>query len=86
MSSCWLKSLFWFAVAGSEKRTVEVKNYLPANMVPNTAVERMLTINGKIITWCRSAASRQQWDFLNSSFVELLLSCFTVIGSVVSEQ
>lgn len=41
-------SPFWVSAAGSEKRTVEVKNYLPANMVPNTAVERMLTISGKI--------------------------------------
>ncbi|XP_008299098.1 complement C5 [Stegastes partitus] len=34
---------------GSEKRTVELKNQVPANMVPNTAVERMLTINGEIL-------------------------------------
>ncbi|XP_031696436.1 complement C5-like [Anarrhichthys ocellatus] len=34
---------------GSEKRTVELKNEPPANVVPNTAVERMLTINGE--TW-----------------------------------
>lgn len=36
------------SVAGSEKRTVELKNKLPANIVPNTAVERMLTINGEM--------------------------------------
>ncbi|KAK9521964.1 hypothetical protein VZT92_018466 [Zoarces viviparus] len=34
---------------GSEKRTVELKNKPPANVVPNTAVERMLTINGEVI-------------------------------------
>ncbi|XP_070760148.1 complement C5 [Enoplosus armatus] len=34
---------------GSEKRTVELKNILPANIVPNTAVERELTINGEVI-------------------------------------
>ncbi|KAG7999644.1 Complement C5 [Nibea albiflora] len=31
---------------GSEKRTVTLKNHVPANIVPNTPVERMLTING----------------------------------------
>lgn len=36
-------------VVGSEKVTVELKNTLPANMVPNTAVERMLTINGEMM-------------------------------------
>ncbi|XP_054867538.1 complement C5 [Amphiprion ocellaris] len=34
---------------GSEKRTVELKNQVPTNIVPNTAVERMLTINGEIL-------------------------------------
>ncbi|XP_018549132.1 complement C5 [Lates calcarifer] len=34
---------------GSEKTTVELKNKLPANIVPNTAVERMLTINGEVL-------------------------------------
>ncbi|XP_076588073.1 complement C5 [Chaetodon auriga] len=34
---------------GSEKRTVELKNILPVNVVPNTAVERLLTINGEIL-------------------------------------
>ncbi|KAK5871764.1 hypothetical protein PBY51_004625 [Eleginops maclovinus] len=34
---------------GSEKRTVELKNNLPPNIVPNTAVERMLTINGEVL-------------------------------------
>ncbi|XP_044053377.1 complement C5 [Siniperca chuatsi] len=36
-------------IYGSEKRTVEIKNKLPANIVPNTAVERMLTINGEVL-------------------------------------
>ncbi|XP_045898930.1 complement C5-like [Micropterus dolomieu] len=34
---------------GSEKRTVELKNKIPANVVPNTEVERMLTINGEVL-------------------------------------
>nr|XP_046242467.1 complement C5 isoform X2 [Scatophagus argus] len=34
---------------GSEKTTVELKNRLPANIVPNTAVDRMLTINGEVL-------------------------------------
>uniref|UniRef100_A0A3Q1GK75 Complement C5 n=1 Tax=Acanthochromis polyacanthus TaxID=80966 RepID=A0A3Q1GK75_9TELE len=34
---------------GSEKRTVELKNQVPTNIVPNTAVERMLMINGEIL-------------------------------------
>ncbi|XP_031158002.1 complement C5 isoform X3 [Sander lucioperca] len=34
---------------GSEKRTVQLKNKLPSNIVPNTAVERMLTINGEVL-------------------------------------
>nr|XP_057928105.1 complement C5 [Doryrhamphus excisus] len=34
---------------GSEKTTVVLKNQPPANMVPNTAVERMVTINGEIL-------------------------------------
>ncbi|KAM7390973.1 hypothetical protein PAMP_021696 [Pampus punctatissimus] len=34
---------------GSEKRTVVLKNKLPPNVVPNTAVERMLTINGEVL-------------------------------------
>lgn len=33
--------------AGSEKRIVELKNTLPANVVPNTAVQRQLFINGE---------------------------------------
>ncbi|KAM6930938.1 complement C5 [Xenentodon cancila] len=33
---------------GSEKRTVVLKNQLPANMVPNTGVQRLLTINGEL--------------------------------------
>ncbi|XP_077378953.1 complement C5 isoform X2 [Festucalex cinctus] len=33
---------------GSEKTTVVLKNRPPANMVPNTKVERMLTINGEV--------------------------------------
>ncbi|XP_071340230.1 complement C5 isoform X2 [Trachinotus anak] len=36
-------------IYGSEKMTVELKNTLPANIVPNTAVERMLTINGEVL-------------------------------------
>lgn len=39
--------LFCCSITGSEKRKVELKNRLPANIVPNTAVERMLTINGE---------------------------------------
>ncbi|XP_032372446.1 complement C5 isoform X2 [Etheostoma spectabile] len=34
---------------GSEKRTVQLKHKLPSNIVPNTAVERMLTINGEVL-------------------------------------
>ncbi|KAF1388978.1 hypothetical protein PFLUV_G00068530 [Perca fluviatilis] len=34
---------------GTEKRTVLLKNKLPSNIVPNTAVERMLTINGDVL-------------------------------------
>ncbi|XP_040898542.1 complement C5 [Toxotes jaculatrix] len=34
---------------GSEKRTVELKNRLLANVVPNTPVERQLTINGDVL-------------------------------------
>ncbi|KAM9858664.1 complement C5 [Aulostomus maculatus] len=34
---------------GLEKRTVVLKNTLPANIVPNTAVERMLSINGEVL-------------------------------------
>ncbi|XP_070689559.1 complement C5 [Pempheris klunzingeri] len=34
---------------GSDKTIVELKNKLPSNIVPNTAVERMLTINGEIL-------------------------------------
>ncbi|XP_011613600.2 complement C5 isoform X1 [Takifugu rubripes] len=34
---------------GSQKITVELKNTLPSNMVPNTVVERMLTINGEVL-------------------------------------
>ncbi|XP_062237196.1 complement C5 [Platichthys flesus] len=34
---------------GSEKRTVTLKNNLPTNLVPNSAVERMLTINGEVL-------------------------------------
>ncbi|XP_061585623.1 complement C5 [Cololabis saira] len=33
---------------GSEKRTVILKNQLPTNIVPNTGVQRMLTINGEL--------------------------------------
>lgn len=36
-------------IIGSEKLTVQLKNRLPPNMVPNTAVERMLTINGEMM-------------------------------------
>uniref|UniRef100_A0A3Q3IID7 Anaphylatoxin-like domain-containing protein n=2 Tax=Monopterus albus TaxID=43700 RepID=A0A3Q3IID7_MONAL len=36
-------------IYGSEKRTVELKNKLLANVVPNTAVERMLSINGDVL-------------------------------------
>ncbi|KAM9360733.1 complement C5 [Symphorus nematophorus] len=35
---------------GSEKRTVELKNKVPANIVPNTNVERLLTINGEVVS------------------------------------
>lgn len=42
-TSRWLCSV----VAGSEKISVELRNTLPASRVPNTAVERMLTINGE---------------------------------------
>ncbi|XP_047448971.1 complement C5 [Mugil cephalus] len=35
-------------VYGTEKMSVELKNKPPANMVPNTDVERMLTVNGEI--------------------------------------
>ncbi|XP_034021108.1 complement C5 [Thalassophryne amazonica] len=35
---------------GSEKRIVTLKNRLPANIVPNTAVERLLTVNGEVIS------------------------------------
>ncbi|XP_034548076.1 complement C5 [Notolabrus celidotus] len=34
---------------GSEKRVVELKYKVPANIVPNTAVESMLTINGEVL-------------------------------------
>ncbi|XP_078027275.1 complement C5 [Epinephelus lanceolatus] len=34
---------------GSEKRTVELKNNLPTNIVPNTAVERMIMISGEVL-------------------------------------
>ncbi|XP_069379296.1 complement C5 isoform X2 [Paralichthys olivaceus] len=34
---------------GSEKRSVTLKNKLPTNIVPNSAVERMLTINGEVL-------------------------------------
>ncbi|KAM8760671.1 complement C5 [Acanthopagrus schlegelii] len=34
---------------GSEKRTVKLKNNLPTNIVPNTAVERMLTVHGEVL-------------------------------------
>ncbi|XP_061749602.1 complement C5 isoform X2 [Nerophis ophidion] len=36
-------------IYGSEKTTVVLKNQPPANMVPNTAAERMVTINGEIL-------------------------------------
>ncbi|XP_026199541.1 complement C5 [Anabas testudineus] len=36
-------------IYGSEKRTVELKNKVPPNIVPKTAVERMLTINGEVL-------------------------------------
>ncbi|XP_057687194.1 complement C5 [Corythoichthys intestinalis] len=36
-------------VYGSEKLTVMLKNLPPANLVPNTAVERMVMINGEIL-------------------------------------
>ncbi|XP_076010184.1 complement C5 isoform X2 [Genypterus blacodes] len=34
---------------GSEKRSVELKNRLPANVVPNTAIQRQLFINGEVL-------------------------------------
>ncbi|XP_041643759.1 complement C5 isoform X2 [Cheilinus undulatus] len=34
---------------GSEKRVVELKNRVPENVVPKTAVERLLTINGEVL-------------------------------------
>ncbi|KAF7650029.1 hypothetical protein LDENG_00132830, partial [Lucifuga dentata] len=34
---------------GSEKRTVILQNKLPANLVPNTAVQRQLSINGEVL-------------------------------------
>ncbi|XP_069579966.1 complement C5 isoform X1 [Brachyistius frenatus] len=34
---------------GSEKRTVVLKNQLPSNIVPNSAVERSLSINGEVL-------------------------------------
>ncbi|XP_068617056.1 complement C5 [Brachionichthys hirsutus] len=34
---------------GSEERIVELKNKMPANVVPNTIVERMLTIQGEVL-------------------------------------
>ncbi|XP_042276163.1 complement C5 isoform X3 [Thunnus maccoyii] len=34
---------------GSEKREVRLKNEPPPNIVPNTAVERLLTINGEVL-------------------------------------
>ncbi|XP_068425004.1 complement C5 [Clinocottus analis] len=34
---------------GSEKRTVEMKNSPPANVVPNTLVERTLSIRGEVL-------------------------------------
>ncbi|KAI4786582.1 hypothetical protein KUCAC02_037027 [Chaenocephalus aceratus] len=34
---------------GSKKRVVELRNKLPTNIVPNTAVERMITINGEVL-------------------------------------
>ncbi|XP_042372773.1 complement C5-like, partial [Plectropomus leopardus] len=40
---------------GFERRTVELKNNLPTNIVPNTPVERMLTISGETqrhTLWC----------------------------------
>lgn len=37
------------AVVGSEKIRVELKNRLPATRVPNTAVDRLLTINGELM-------------------------------------
>uniref|UniRef100_A0A3Q4BYD7 NTR domain-containing protein n=1 Tax=Mola mola TaxID=94237 RepID=A0A3Q4BYD7_MOLML len=36
-------------VYGTVKRIVNLKNKLPPNIVPNTAVERMLTINGEVL-------------------------------------
>ncbi|KAK5910587.1 hypothetical protein CesoFtcFv8_004410 [Champsocephalus esox] len=37
------------ALYGSEKRVVKLSNKLPSNIVPNTAVERMITINGEVL-------------------------------------
>ncbi|XP_022623289.1 complement C5 [Seriola dumerili] len=34
---------------GKAKQTVHLKNNLPANIIPNTAVERMLTISGEVL-------------------------------------
>lgn len=34
---------------GSVKRSVELKNRLPANVVPNTAIQRQLFINGEVL-------------------------------------
>lgn len=36
------------SVTGPEKLEVRLKNIVPENIVPDTTVERMLTINGKI--------------------------------------
>uniref|UniRef100_A0A667XN33 Complement component 5 n=1 Tax=Myripristis murdjan TaxID=586833 RepID=A0A667XN33_9TELE len=36
-------------IYGSEKRQVELKNTLPANLVPHSPVERQLTINGEVL-------------------------------------
>ncbi|XP_068167986.1 complement C5 [Antennarius striatus] len=47
-------------VYGSEKRVVEMKNKMPANVVPNTKVERMLTINGEVNGYILSVATNPE--------------------------
>lgn len=51
--------LCFFPPLGSEKREVELKNRLPPNIIPNTAVVRELTITGETgtLTYRASAGS-----------------------------
>uniref|UniRef100_UPI0037E7A380 complement C5 n=1 Tax=Semicossyphus pulcher TaxID=241346 RepID=UPI0037E7A380 len=37
-------------IYGAEKRIVELRNKVPTNIAPNTPVERMLTINGEVLS------------------------------------